>query len=291
MIELDLIRFVSSAFQRAAQEVTVAISVVFCMIYWFILWPCCVCACMRVRVLMFASCIFPPWLASPVCLIFSQMPRGFCQFVFVALASKLAHIIFWLPALLCDSWSKELVLRICTTATVASCFLSVTHIRTPARLNNKGLQTFFLKQLFWTGLVIIHENVLIKQQMWSFLVRSVGSLQRLYNGMQPPGNINYHFFYSDLQAKDGKFFKAMAWLAALKGEKKENQMHGLNCKRVVRVGKKQKPKWYAIDRIRATVITELYSVNGEQCCRTPEEGTVTNPIHPSEVYFMHLCVC
>lgn len=48
--------------------------------------------------------------------------------------------------------------------------------------------------------------------------------------------------------------------------------------------------WYAIDRIRATVITELYSVNGEQCCRTPEEGTVTNPIHPSEVYFMHLCV-
>lgn len=31
-------------------------------------------------------------------------------------------------------------------------------------------------------------------------------------------------------------------------------------------------------------------MNGEQCCRTPEEGTVTNPIHPSEVYFMHLCV-
>lgn len=145
MIELDLIRFVSSVFQRAAQEVTVAISVVFCMIYCFILWPCCVCACMRVRVLMFASCIFPPWLASPVCLIFSQMPRGFCQFVFVALASKLAHITFWLPALVCDSWSKELVLRICTTATVASCFLSVTHIRTPAGLNNKGLQTFFLK--------------------------------------------------------------------------------------------------------------------------------------------------
>lgn len=61
--------------------------------------------------------------------------------------------------------------------------------------------------------------------MWSFLLRSIGSLQSLYNGMQPPGNINYHFFCSDLQAKDGKLFKAMAWLAALKGEKKKNQMH------------------------------------------------------------------
>lgn len=111
--------------------------------------------------------------------------------------------------------------------------------------NKKGLQTFFLKQLLWTGLVIIHENVLIKQQMWSFLVRSVGSLQRLSNGMQPTGNKNYHFFYSDLQAKDGKLFKAMAWLAALRGERRKepNALFELQTCGQSRKKNKKTPMW------------------------------------------------
>lgn len=68
--------------------------------------------------------------------------------------------------------------------------------------------------------------------MRSFLVQSVGSLQRRCNGMQPPGNINYHFSDSDLEAKGGKLFKAKAW--PLKGEKNCSQMRRLNCKRVAR---------------------------------------------------------